>query len=119
MIARFLLDENMPFALLDLLRKEGYEAEHLKKLEKVGIKNGEVYKVAEQRGSWILTRDSDFRSYHKFATHNIRGVIVFTLSDTTTRNILEVMNRFLETHGEKLASKHLLIIDDSTVKIYE
>ncbi|ETR69432.1 MAG: hypothetical protein OMM_09597 [Candidatus Magnetoglobus multicellularis str. Araruama] len=119
MNTRFLLDENMPFTLLELLRNRGYEADHLKKLEKVGIKNGEVYKVAEQQGSWILTRDSDFRSYHKFVMHNIRGVIVFALTDTTTRNVLDVMKRFLKKHDDKLTSKHLIIIDDSKVKIYE
>ncbi len=119
MSVRFLLDENMPFALLEFLRNRGYETDHLKKLGKVGIKNGEVYKVAEQHRAWILTRDSDFKSYYKFVTHNVRGVMVFTLSDTTTRNILDVMNRFLKTHCEKLASKHLIIIDDNTIKIYE
>jgi predicted nuclease of predicted toxin-antitoxin system len=119
MSIRFLLDENMPFALLEFLRSRDCETDHLKKLEKVGIRNGEVYKIAEQSGSWILTRDSDFKNYHKFVTHNVRGVIVFTLRDTTTRNILDVMNRFLEAHSGKLASKHLIIIDDSTIKIYE
>ncbi len=119
MNAKFLLDENMPFALLEFLKKKGHDADHLKKLEKVGIKNGEVYKVAEQHGSWILTRDSDFKSYHKFITHNIRGIIVFTLTDTTTRNILDVMNRFLKTHCDRLTSIHLIIIEDSTVKIYD
>ncbi|MCP4698888.1 MAG: hypothetical protein GY862_18850 [Gammaproteobacteria bacterium] len=119
MSVRFILDENMPFALLEFLRNKDCEADHLKKLEKVGIRNGEVYKLAEQNGSWILTRDSDFKSYHKFVAHNVKGVIVFMLSDTTTRNILDVMNRFLKTHSEKLASKHLIIIDDSTIKIYE
>ncbi len=119
MSVRFLLDENMPFAMLEFLRNRGYEAEHLKKLEKVGIKNGEVYKFAEQSESWILTRDSDFKSYRKFVMHSVRGVIVFTLSDTTTRNILDVMNRFLKTHSDKLASKCLMIIDDDTIKVYE
>lgn len=119
MSVRLLLDENMPFALLELLANEGCEADHLKKMEKAGIKNGEVYRVAEQDGFWILTRDSDFRSYHKFVTHNISGVMVFSLSDTTTRNILDVMRRFLKTHSGRLESKHLIIIDDNTVKIYE
>jgi predicted nuclease of predicted toxin-antitoxin system len=49
MNTRFLLDENMPFALLELLRNRGYEADHLKKLEKVGIKNGEVYKLRSSK----------------------------------------------------------------------
>lgn len=51
MSIRFFLDENMPFALLKFLRDRGYEASHLKKLGKGGIKNGEVYKVAEEQDS--------------------------------------------------------------------
>jgi len=119
MNVKFLLDENMPFALLDFLRNKNHEANHLKKLDKVGIKNGEVYKLAEHTESWILTRDSDFKSYHKFKMHYIKGIIIFSLSDTTTRNIINVINKFLNRHTDKLASKHLIIINDNEIKIYE
>jgi len=118
MKVKFLLDENMPFALTEFLRKKGYEAKHLKKIEKGGIKNGEVYKVAEEDDSWIVTRDSDFKNYRKFTEHNIRGIIHFAVNDTRTPNILELMNRFLEKHSEKLSSKNLIIIEDEEVKIY-
>ncbi len=85
---KFLLDENMPFALIEFLRNKGYKTEHLKKMGKSGIKNGEVYQVAKEQEAWILTRDSDFKNYHKFATHSIKGIIVLTLSDTRTQNIM-------------------------------
>jgi predicted nuclease of predicted toxin-antitoxin system len=116
---KFLLDENMPFALLEFLTNRGYDTIHLKKIEKVGIKNGEVYKVAEKDNSWIITRDSDFKNLHKFIEHNIRGILVFTVTDTRTQNILNLMKQFLEFHSEKLTSKHLIIIEDKEVKIYE
>jgi len=115
----FLLDENMPFALDEFLRNRGYNSYHLKKMGKGGIKNGEVYNVAEKKGAWILTRDSDFKSYHKFINHNVRGIIVFTLSDTRTGNILNVMKNLLDKHSEKFSSKHLIIIEDSKIKIYD
>ncbi|MEN8220502.1 MAG: DUF5615 family PIN-like protein [Pseudomonadota bacterium] len=116
---KFLLDENMPFALVEFLRNKGYEAEHLKKLGKGGIRNGEVYKVAEEKAAWILTIDSDFKSYHKFVTHPVKGIIVLTLSDTRTQNLLNVVGQFLETQYEKLSSKRLIIIDEGEIKIYD
>jgi len=116
---KFLLDENMPFALVEFIRNKGYEAEHLKKLGKGGIKNGEVYKVAEEKDAWILTRDSDFKSYHKFVTHPIKGIIVLTLSDTRTQNLLNVVGQFLETQNDKLSSKRLIIIEEGEIKIYD
>ncbi len=108
MSIKFLLDENMPFDLVDFLKRRGYETNHLKTLGKTGIKNGEVYIVAEQGDSWILTRDADFKNYYKFITHNVKGIIVFSISNTTTRNIL----------SEKLLSKNLFIIEDEQIKIY-
>lgn len=116
---KFILDENLPFALVEFLINKGYEAEHLKKLGKGGIRNGEVYKVAEEKDAWILTRDSDFKSYHKFVTHPVKGIIVLTLSDTRTQNLLNVVGQFLETQSEKLSSKRLIIIEEGEIKIYD
>lgn len=47
----FLIDENLPFELLEFFRKRSYRAEHIKKINKSGIKNGEVYQYAEQKSN--------------------------------------------------------------------
>ena len=119
MKVKFLLDENLPFALIEFLRNKGYETEHLKTLGKGGIKNGEVYQVAEENSAWIITRDSDFKNYHKFVTYPIKGIIVLTLSDTRTKNILGVIGQLLDTQSDKLLSKHLIIIEEGRIKIYD
>jgi predicted nuclease of predicted toxin-antitoxin system len=85
----FILDENLPFALLEFLKSQGYDANHIKNMGKTGIKNGEVYQVAEENDAWILTRDSDFKSYHKFVTHNVRGIIVLTLRGCFGKNVFK------------------------------
>ena len=41
---RILLDENIPYAFIDFLEKKGHTVEHIKKIGKSGIKNGDVYK---------------------------------------------------------------------------
>ena len=51
----FLLDENIPFALIEFLERKGYHVIHLKKIGKSGIKNGEVYEIAEENKMWIVT----------------------------------------------------------------
>ena len=114
----FLLDENMPFTLMEFLSKKGYEVNHLKKMGKGGVKNGEVYTLAEEESARILTRDADFKSYYKFLKYNVEGIIVFTMEDTKTKNILRVVDRFLQDHGEQLTSKRLIIIEDTGMKIY-
>ncbi len=116
---KFLLDENMPFDLIECIRNKGYEANHLKIMEKGGIKNGEVYKIAQENDYWILTRDSDFKNYQKFIIYDVKGIIVLALSNTKTQNLISIMKRFLETQHDKLLSKHLIIIEDSNIKVYE
>ena len=119
MTIEFLLDENLPFALIDFLEKKNYRVNHLKKMVKSGIKNGEVYKIAEQSKSWIITRDADFESYHKFKSYDVGGIILLKLSVTRTPYLLSIMKRFLEGHEDKLSMKHLIIIDDAGIKIYK
>ena len=119
MIIEFLLDENLPFALIDFLEEKGYRVSHLKTIGKSGIKNGDVYKIAEQNKSWIITRDADFESYYKFKSYDVGGIILFKVSVTRTQYLLGVIKKFLEKHEDKLSKKHLIIIDNVGVKIYE
>lgn len=118
MNVKFLLDENIPFAMIEFLQNKGYETKHLKKIEKGGIKNGEVYEIAEKDNSWIITRDADFKNYRKFLDYDIKGIIFFAVNDTRTPHILELMNKFLKMYSEKLLSKNLIIIEDNEIKIY-
>jgi len=111
--------KNLPFALIDFLEKKGFRVNHLKKMGKSGIKNGAVYEIAEQSKSWIITRDADFESYHKFKSHEVAGVILFKLKITRTQYLLSIMKKFLESHEDKLSTKHLIIIDDTGFRIYK
>jgi predicted nuclease of predicted toxin-antitoxin system len=115
----FLLDENLPFALIEWLTQRGFEAKHLKMLGKGGIKNGEVYQLAETEHAWILTRDADFKSYEKFIRRHVPGIIVFQLSDTRTSNIIATMKQFLDKHADQFSARRLIIIEDSQIKFYE
>jgi len=54
--------ENIPFAFIDLLEGRGFSAHHLKKIGEQGIRNGEVYGIAERENMRIITRDADFLS---------------------------------------------------------
>lgn len=115
----FLLDENIPFALLDLLEERGYNATHLKKIGKQGIKNGDVYHISEDQRMWIVTRDADFQNLRNFYTYNVPGIILFKMTKSKTQYLLEAMNKLLDNYHDKLGRKHLIIIEDHEIKIFE
>lgn len=115
---KFLMDENIPYVLIDFLTKKGFSVDHLKKIGKEGIKNGEVYKIAEESKSWIITRDADFQNYYKFISHDIGGIILIKLMTTKTSYLLTKIEAFFDKYEDKLSSKHLIIVEDETVRIY-
>jgi len=119
MSIKFLLDENIPYALIDLLQKRGFDVQHLKKMGKQGIKNGEVYEIAENEKSWIVTRDADFQNLRKFYHYNVAGIILFKLTRSKTELLLNRMIRLLQKQKDKLEGKNLIIVEDHEVKIYE
>lgn len=119
MSIKFLLDENIPYALVDLLQQRGFDAQHLKKMGKQGIKNGEVYEIAENEKSWIVTRDADFQNLRKFYSYNVAGIILFKLTRSGTEHLLKAMVRLLEKQKDKFAERNLIIVEDHEVKIYQ
>ena len=119
MSIRFLLDENILYALIDLLQKRGFDVQHLKKIGKQGIKNGEVYEIAENEKSWIVTRDADFQNLRKFYSYNAAGIVLFKLRRSKTEHLLNAMTRLLDKQKDKFAGKKLIIVEDYEVKIYE
>jgi predicted nuclease of predicted toxin-antitoxin system len=119
MSTTFLLDENIPYAFIDLLERRGFSAHHLKKIGKQGIRNGEVYGIAERENMWIITRDADFQNLRRFYSYNIAGIILFKLTRSKTEYLLNTMIKLLNKQRDKLKGKSLIIVEDYEVKIYE
>ena len=114
----FLLDENIPYSAISLLEKRGHTVAHVRKVGKAGIRNGEVYQLAADLNSWIITRDADFKSYIKFISYDVKGVIVF-ISDTqfTRSQFAEVLEKFLDRYESRFGNKLLIVIDNDEITV--
>src|SRR5947207_333257 len=116
----FLLDENMPFDLIDALTRKDHTIYHVKKVGKTGIINGEVYKLAIELDAWLITRDKDFRSLEKFYRYNIAGIILLISDhDLLVKEVIEIISKFLDRHTDLLGPKKLIEIEGDTVKVNE
>ena len=91
----------------------------MKKMGKQGIRNGEVYEIAENEKCWIVTRDADFQNLRRFYHYNLAGIILFKLTRSKTEHLLNTMIRLLDKQEDKFAGKNLIVVDDYEVKIYE
>ena len=59
---RFLLDENMPFLLIDLLESLGHVVEHVRKTSLVGSPDEEIAKYAKSNNAMLVTKDIELGS---------------------------------------------------------
>lgn len=114
---RFLLDENISFLIEDFLKRKGFVVYHIKKLGKTGIKNGEVYKLAEPDKCWIITRDTDFLSQDKLKKYKVGGVIVFRLKESVTKNLLQALKTILSDNKKyALTEKKIYIVMEEGIR---
>ena len=74
--------------------------------------------MAEEGKAWIVTRDADFQNYYKFISHDISGIILIKLKMTNTSYLLKKIEVFFDKYKDKLSEKHLIIVEDETVRIY-
>ena len=113
----FLLDENIPYSLIDFLERREYKVYHIRKLGKSGIRNGEVYQLAVDLSAWIVTRDKDFRSHSKFLRYKVPGIIILESEEELTRvEVVREFDQFLKTHADKLNEKQLIVLNAGTVR---
>jgi predicted nuclease of predicted toxin-antitoxin system len=115
---KFLLDENLPYDLITIVEKKGYYVEHIKKIGKTGIKNGEVYQYAQDNEMWIVTRDSDFSSLIKFDTYQIKGIFLFRTIDTSIKSLKMNLIRIIEQFENELSKKRLITVFDNRIDLY-
>src|SRR5436309_3245126 len=114
----FLLDENIPFDLIDSLTRKGHTVHHIKKLGKTGIVNGEVYSLAKELDAWLRTRDKDFRNLEKFYRYDVNGIIVLVAGGKLkAHEIVRTISNFLEEHSAQLSEKKLIEIEGGVVTV--
>ena len=61
----FLLDENVPISIKDVIRDLGFDVFTLHDFDMLGIRNGEVAKLALKEKAFIITLESDFLELNK------------------------------------------------------
>jgi len=61
---RFLLDENVPSSIIELLRKKRFEVRSVIQAFGAGSSNGRIAEEASRSGEIIITLDSDFLKLH-------------------------------------------------------
>ena len=89
MAERFLLDENVPSSIIELLRKKQFEVRSVIQAFGPGSSNGRIVEEASRSGEIIITLDSDFLKLHPNQRTRILIVDVHPAVPSTIGQVLD------------------------------
>lgn len=75
-MARFIADENIPFQVVEGLRRAGYDVATVSEAAHPGLRNDELAALSIQLGMIVLTRDADFTHLRQPLMRRIKVIYV-------------------------------------------
>lgn len=116
---RFLVDEDLPRATGDLLRRYGHEAFDVRDIGLRGAKDSRIANYAKKESLCLVTGDFDFSDVRNYPPKEYAGLVVLGLSKNATASfILNLLESFLRQG--KLVSQlpgRLTIVEPGRVRI--
>ncbi len=116
---KFLVDENISPLTMEFIRKLGFGVTDLLELDRKGITNGDLVKLAISENRVIITLDLDLGEIYYFLSEKKFGAIVIRLKTPTIEDINLVLGKFFEEINFKEVdlTKSLIILDEKKYRI--
>ena|ERR1700690_268528 len=114
---RFLIDENLPVEIKELLSRRGYDAVHALDRFKPGRSDKIIFKTAQKEHRLIVTCDLDFSDIRRFPPGTHRGIIVLRLQVQSTPRFLRVLEGFLKATSIDRCAKAITILEETGYRI--
>jgi predicted nuclease of predicted toxin-antitoxin system len=116
---RFLIDQNVPFAVTEWLRtlRPDWTIQHVKDLGFEGKPDNFLYQWAQQNGAIVITYDEDFADARMYPLGAHHGVIRLRVWPTTIENTQQAIARMLKQIPESNLPHSLIIIDNYKIRV--
>jgi predicted nuclease of predicted toxin-antitoxin system len=97
---RFLIDANLPRAVIGVVQSLGHEVEFARDIGLASATDEQIAKHALQYAAALLTRDLDFADIRRYPPDRYSGIVVLRLPDTAVaEEIAAAVKRFLSEPG--------------------
>ncbi len=114
----FLIDEDPPLSLSSLLRRKGYESRHIVELGMRGLPDSGIFKLAQERGSVLVSRDLGFANTLRYPLGTHRGIVVVRYPSRMPMELLmREITESLAKLGESEFAGALIIIEPDRILI--
>jgi predicted nuclease of predicted toxin-antitoxin system len=97
---RFLIDANLPRAVIDVVQSLGHQVEFARDIGLASATDQQIAQYALQHRAALLTRDLDFGDIRRYPPDRYSGIVVLRLPDTAVaEDIAAALKRFLSEPG--------------------
>lgn len=113
---RIKLDENLPDALVDLLRSVKHEVSTTHEQNLSGAKDPILTAVVKKEGRLFMTFDLDFADVRKHPPGTHSGIVVFRLQDQRWRALEMPARRLIDSGLLERLEGGLAIVDETRIR---
>ena len=94
---QFLIDEDLPRSIDDLLRRYGHKAIDVRDIGLRGAKDSQIASYAQSKSLYLVTGDFDFSNIRNYPPAQYAGLIVLGIpKDAAAHFILSLLEGFLK-----------------------
>ncbi len=116
---RFKVDENLPEELAAILRGAGHDACTLRDQSLSGHPDAEISTACQREQRALVTLDLGFADIRAFPPEEFDGIVVFRVRSQDRTHVIEVLRRALPLLEVEELARHLWIVEDARVRIWE
>lgn len=114
---KFIVDENVSFAVVEYLRANGHEAIAISEVSKSGLADVSVFELAKKEQAVLITRDRHFTNPIRFQANETTGIIYLRRGNLTSEREVGIVGSFLLAHKHEEFMGKLVTLYRSSIKI--
>ena len=95
---KFVIDENVSFAVVEFLRGNGHEVIAISETATSGIADSSVFDLARSEPAILVTRDRHFTNPIRFPATDTTGIIYIRRGNLTSEQEVSIIRAFLLSH---------------------
>lgn len=111
-MAKFLIDENVPLPVVEILKNKGFDAE----LTPPRMKNSRIAELAIRESRIVVTGDKDFLALRKDLQINVK-VIHVRVHPKDPVNIIRLIDRYIERGLKALEKTNIVQLTETGITI--
>ena len=114
---RFLIDENLPHDLVQVLTEHGHDAHHALDNLKPGCLDDKLFDYAQKEERILVTCDLDFSDIRLYPPGKHAGIVILRIEPQNALHFVEVLKSFLRTTDVPSCAKAIVILENDSYRI--